>query len=215
MTPELRKKIKNSGVIAVLIIDDANHAVPLATSLLAGGITAMELTLRTPAALDSLKAIIREVPGMLAGIGTILNPSQVDAAADAGAAFGVAPGCNPRIIAHAQKRGLPFGPGIATPTDIEIALENGCTLLKYFPAETLGGLKHLKNMAAPYQHLGVEYIPLGGISAANAESYLKDPLIAAIGGSWLAPREAIKNAEWALIEKNAREAVEQVRKARG
>jgi 2-dehydro-3-deoxyphosphogluconate aldolase/(4S)-4-hydroxy-2-oxoglutarate aldolase len=214
MTPEIRQKIKEAGVIAVLIIDDAQQAVPLAKSLLAGGITAMELTLRTPAALDALKAIVREVPQMLAGIGTILTTSQVDAAADAGAAFGVAPGCNPRIIAHAQKRGLPFGPGIATPSDIEIALENGCTLLKYFPAETLGGLKHLKNMAAPYQHLKVEYIPLGGVSTANAETYLKDPLIAAIGGSWLAPREAIKNGDWALIEKNAREAAELARKSR-
>jgi 2-dehydro-3-deoxyphosphogluconate aldolase/(4S)-4-hydroxy-2-oxoglutarate aldolase len=155
------------------------------------------------------------VPEVLAGVGTILTPSQVDEVKAAGAAFGVAPGCNPRILAHAKQVGLPFGPGIATPTDIEVALENDCTLLKYFPAETLGGLKHLKNMAAPYLHRGVGFIPLGGINEANAGSYLSDPLITAIGGSWLAPKDVIKAKDWAKLTDNAQKATALVRLARG
>jgi 2-dehydro-3-deoxyphosphogluconate aldolase/(4S)-4-hydroxy-2-oxoglutarate aldolase len=163
----------------------------------------MELTLRTPAALDALRAIRRDVPKMTAGIGTILTVDQLQATREAGAAFGVSPGCNPRLLAAAREAGFSFAPGIATPTDIEIAIEHGCRLLKFFPAEQLGGLPYLRAMAAPYAHLGLRYIPLGGLTASNAGSYLNDPLIAAIGGSWIAPREAIKANDWAAITSNA------------
>lgn len=202
----LADKMSAAGVVAVLIIDDANDAVPLARALLAGGIEVMELTLRTPAALDALRAIRREVPEMTAGIGTILTIDQLQAARQAGAAFGVSPGCNPRLLAAAREAGFSFGPGVATPSDIESALEHGCRLLKFFPAEQLGGLPYLRAMAAPYAHLGLRYIPLGGLTAANAAAYLQDPLIAAIGGSWIAPREAIKACDWPAIESNARAA---------
>lgn len=199
----LAEKISASGVVAVLVVDDVKDAVPLARALLEGGVDVMELTLRTPAALDALKVIRREVPEMLAGIGTILSPEQLRAAREAGAAFGVAPGCNPRVLAAAREEGFPFAPGIATPTDIEMALEHGCRLLKFFPAEQLGGLSHLRAMAAPYAHLGVRYLPLGGLTAANAAAYLQDPLIAAIGGSWIAPRDLIKSGDWPKITANA------------
>lgn len=202
----LADKVAAAGVVAVLIIDDANDAVPLARALWAGGIEVMELTLRTPAALDALRAIRREVPEMTAGIGTILTIDQLQAARQAGAAFGVSPGCNPRLLAAAREAGFSFGPGVATPSDIESALEHGCRLLKFFPAEQLGGLPYLRAMAAPYAHLGLRYIPLGGLTAANAAAYLQDPLIAAIGGSWIAPREAIKACDWPAIESNARAA---------
>lgn len=202
----LADKMSAAGVVAVLIIDDANDAVPLARALWAGGIEVMELTLRTPAALDALRAIRREVPEMTAGIGTILTIDQLQAARQAGAAFGVSPGCNPRLLAAAREAGFSFGPGVATPSDIESALEHGCRLLKFFPAEQLGGLPYLRAMAAPYAHLGLRYIPLGGLTAANAAAYLQDPLIAAIGGSWIAPREAIKACDWPAIESNARAA---------
>jgi 2-dehydro-3-deoxyphosphogluconate aldolase/(4S)-4-hydroxy-2-oxoglutarate aldolase len=202
----LADKVSAAGVVAVLIVDDANDAVPLARALLSGGVDVMELTLRTPAAIDALRAIRREVPEMTAGIGTILNVDQLQAAREAGAAFGVSPGCNPRLLAAAREAGFSFAPGIATPTDIEIAIEHGCRLLKFFPAEQLGGLTYLRAMAAPYAHLGLRYIPLGGLTAANAGSYLSDPLIAAIGGSWIAPREAIKARDWKTIETNARAA---------
>ena len=203
---DIQTRIKNASVIAVLMIDDVKDAVPVARALLAGGIDAMELTLRTDAALDALKAITSEVPEMLAGIGTILTSGQVEEVIDAGAAFGVAPGCNPKVVQHAKDKGLPFAPGIMTPTDIESAIELGCRTLKYFPAESSGGLKHLQNIAAPYLHLGVEFIPLGGLNAQNMATYLESPLIAALGGSWLAKKPAIKAGDWDAITANAREA---------
>jgi 2-dehydro-3-deoxyphosphogluconate aldolase / (4S)-4-hydroxy-2-oxoglutarate aldolase len=212
--PALADKIAEAGIVAVLVIDDAGDAVPLARTLLEGGVGVMELTLRTPAALDALRHIRREVPEMVAGIGTILNVDQLHAAHEAGAAFGVSPGCNPRLLSAAREVAFSFGPGIATPTDIEIAVEHGCRLLKFFPAEQLGGLSYLRAMAAPYAHLGLRYIPLGGLTEANAGTYLNDPLIAAIGGSWIAPREAIKSNEWELITSNAR-AAQGLAKARG
>ena len=202
----LADKIFAAGVVAVLVVDDAQNAVPLARALLAGGVDVMELTLRTPAALDALRAIRRDAPEMTAGIGTILTVDQLQAAREAGAAFGVSPGCNPRLLAAAREAGFSFGPGIATPSDIETALEHGAKLLKFFPAEQLGGLLYLRAMAAPYAHLGLRYIPLGGLTAANAGTYFNDPLIAAIGGSWIAPREAVKAREWQTIESNARAA---------
>lgn len=211
---DLHQQIKRSAVVAVLVIDDASNAVPLARALLRGGIDSMELTLRTDAALDSLRAIRDEVPEMLAGIGTILTIEQVDEVVAAGAAFGVAPGLNRRVVEYAQDKGLPFGPGIATPSDIEQGIELGCRTLKYFPAETLGGLPHLKNMAAPYQHLGLDFIPLGGLNANNMSKYLASPLISAIGGSWIAKRDVIAAQDWDTIEANARQARQNADKAR-
>ena len=210
----LHQKIKESAIIAVLVIDDAANAVPLARALLRGGIGAMELTLRTDAALDSLRAIRDEVPEMLAGIGTILTTDQVDEVVAAKAAFGVAPGLNRRVVEHAQDKGLPFGPGIVTPSDIEQGIELGCRTLKYFPAETAGGLKHLKNMAVPYQHIGIDFIPLGGLNANNMSDYLASPLISAIGGSWIASRALIAAQNWDQIEANARQARENANAAR-
>jgi 2-dehydro-3-deoxyphosphogluconate aldolase/(4S)-4-hydroxy-2-oxoglutarate aldolase len=202
----LADKISAARVVAVLIVDDANDAVPLARSLLSGGVNVMELTLRTSAGLDALRAIRRDVPQMTAGIGTILSVDQLHAAREAGAAFGVSPGCNPRVLAAAREVGFSFAPGVATPTDIEVAIEHGCRLLKFFPAEQLGGLPHLRAMAAPYMHLGLRYIPLGGITAKNAWEYGQEPLVVAVGGSWIAPREVIKSNAWNAIESSARAA---------
>ena len=211
---ELQKKVEASGVVAVLVIDEVKHAVPVARALLAGGISAMELTLRTPAAIDATRAIRDEVPEMLAGVGTVIRPDQIADVARAGAAFAVAPGFNRRVMEAAIAAGMPFAPGIATPTDIESALELGCRLLKYFPAEPFGGMNTLKSMAAPYQHLGLKYIPLGGLSLKNMASYLESSLIAGLGGSWLAPRDLIKAENWAAIEANARAASQVVKEIR-
>ncbi len=200
------ERIRSAGVIAVLIIDDADHAVPLARALLAGGVDAIELTLRTPAALEALRAIREAVPEVLAGIGTVLTPGQVDEIVDAGASFGVSPGVNRRVIERAQDRGLPFAPGIVTPSDIEAALELGCRDLKFFPAEPSGGLKMLASIKAPYAHLGVRYIPLGGLNTRNMASYLSDPDVVALGGSWLAKPAVIRQADWETITATAREA---------
>jgi len=190
-------------VIAVLVIDTVKRAVPLAECLLENGVHAMELTLRTPAALDALTAIRKSVPYMLTGVGTILTPEQVRAVKVAGAAFGVSPGMNRRVLEEAANSDLPFAPGIATPSDIEASLEYGCRILKFFPAEASGGLPYLKSMAAPYAHLGLGYIPLGGINEANLGAWLEEPLIHAVGGSWIAPREMIRNQQWEAIGKRA------------
>ncbi|MDQ8201709.1 bifunctional 4-hydroxy-2-oxoglutarate aldolase/2-dehydro-3-deoxy-phosphogluconate aldolase [Pelagicoccus sp. SDUM812003] len=215
MIPDsLKTTVSDSGIVAVLVIDHAANAVPLAKALLAGGVNVMELTLRTDAAIDSLKAIKAEVPEMIAGIGTVLTPGQVKEANDAGAAFAVAPGFNPRVVGAAKEAGLPFAPGICTPSDIEGALEFGCNVLKFFPAGSTGGLGHLKNIAAPYQHLGLSYIPLGGVNADNLGSYMGSPLVAAVGGSWLAKRDVIAAQDWATITANAKEAREIIQKAR-
>ena len=206
LPPELFQRIERCGVIAVLVIDDAQHAVPLARALIAGGIDAMELTLRTPAALEALRRVRAEVPEMLAGIGTVLTPEQVGEVAKLKGAFAVAPGTNPRVIQAAREQGLPFMPGVATPSDVEAAIEAGCRDLKFFPAESCGGLAYLKNMAAPYVHLGVRFVPLGGLTAKNLKDYLADPLTLAVGGSWLAPRALIQAQDWDKIRANAAEA---------
>ena len=143
---KVAQKLTSKGLVAVLIIDNVTDAVPLAKSLIDGGIDAMELTLRTEAALPSLEAIRDKVPEMLAGIGTILKPEQVTQAKNAGASFGVSPGSNRATIEAAEDAGLPFAPGIMTPSDIETALDYNCEILKFFPAGSSGGIKHLKNI---------------------------------------------------------------------
>lgn len=210
----LLDKIREHPVIAVLVIDDAEHALPVAEALLAGGVRIMELTMRTDAALPALQRICRDLPEMVAGTGTVLTPDMVKQVAEAGAAFAVAPGFNPRVVKAAMAEGLSFAPGIVTASDIEGAAELGCRLLKFFPAEPSGGLPYLKSMAAPYTHLGIRYVPLGGLNAKNAGDYLTSPLVAGIGGSWLAKRDAIAAKDWKQIEANARGAVELVEAVR-
>lgn len=212
--PALADKLFSGGVVAVLVIDDEADAIPLATALLDGGIRAMELTLRTPAGLKALSIIADSLPDMLAGAGTVLTIDQLHAVQSAGAAFAVAPGMNPRIVGEAARLGISFAPGVCTPSDIEQALEFNCRYLKFFPCEPCGGLSYLKNMAAPYAHLGLKYIPLGGISAKNMAEYLKDPWIAALGGSWIAPRDLIQAKDWKGITARAAEASEIARSVR-
>ena len=203
---EIENLISKAKIIAVLTVDNPNHAVPLARALLAGGIKAMELTLRTPQAMECLIRIVNEVPEMLAGVGTVIRPDQVREAKANGAAFAVSPGTSRRVLEAAKEVGLFFAPGIATPSDIEAALEYDCRLMKYFPAETSGGLPHLRGMAAPYSYLAVKFIPLGGINENNLKTYLSDPLIPVVGGSWIAKPEEIKNADWETIRIRAQTA---------
>ncbi|MCX6960752.1 MAG: bifunctional 4-hydroxy-2-oxoglutarate aldolase/2-dehydro-3-deoxy-phosphogluconate aldolase [Verrucomicrobia bacterium] len=212
---DIQSHLKGTGVFAVLVIDDAADAVPLARALLDGGVDCIELTLRTDAAMESLRRIRAEVPEMLVGAGTVLTPKQVNEVKEAGSAFGVAPGMNPRVVAEARRVGLPFAPGVCTPTDIELAIEQGCQLLKLFPSEPSGGLAYLRSIAAPFLHLGIQIIPLGGVSAANAEAYLREPLVLALGGSWLAPHELIQRKDWNSITANAREVSAIVKRVRG
>jgi len=190
----------------VLVIENTGDAVPVARSLLEGGVGAMELTLRTPAALEALKRIRADVPQMLAGVGTILRTDQVKAVAAAGAELGVAPGYNPRVVDAAKAAGLPFAPGVATASELEWALEQGCRILKFFPAEPSGGISYLKSMNGPYGYLDMQYVPLGGVNQDNLRAWLEQSFVMAVGGSWIADRKLIAAQDWDEITRRAGQA---------
>jgi len=200
---ELLSRLEKSRVVAGFSVDDAADAVPIAEALLAGGIDAIELTLRTDAGIEAVRRISEQVPGILLGVGTILRPDQVTAVKQAGAAFGVSPGLNVRVVQAARVHDLPFAPGICTPTDLEAAIEQECRVVKFFPAEASGGLSFLKSMAAPYRHLGIKYFPLGGINADNMIDYLREDIICAIGGSWIVKNDLVKAKDWDGIRDRA------------
>lgn len=203
----LTDRLKKARIVAVLAVNDPVGAVDLAKALCDGGVTALEMTLRTQRAFECVSAIAGAGLPLTLGVGTILTPEQAREAKSRGADFGVSPGCNVRVIDAAAEAGLPFAPGIMTPSEIEQALEHGCKLMKFFPAESSGGMKHLQSMAAPYKHLGISFIPLGGLKLSNMKSYTDSPLVTAIGGSWIAPTSLIDAKDWAQIRKNAEEAV--------
>jgi 2-dehydro-3-deoxyphosphogluconate aldolase/(4S)-4-hydroxy-2-oxoglutarate aldolase len=198
-------RLEAGGVVAGFSVDQVKHAVPITRALLAGGIDAIELTLRTPAAMDALRAICEGVPEMLVGVGTILTPETVVQVKEAGADFGVAPGMNPRVVRAAQDAGLPFAPGISTPSELEAAIELGCRFVKFFPAEAAGGVPYLRSMAAPYKHLGIQYFPLGGLHAENMVDYLKEDHVPTIGGSWIVKKDLVENEDWAGLTARAAE----------
>ena len=209
MSKEVQNEIAREGIIAVLEIESEKNAVPLARALLEGGITVIELALRTKASIPSISLIAKEVPQMYIGIGTIIEPGQVATVKkENGVRFGVSPGINPEIVREALAADLPFAPGIATPSEIEQAISLGCHVVKFFPAEGMGGLNYLKSINGPYNHLGIKYIPLGGVTAENLASYARFDSILAIGGSWIASKDMINSQNWAEITKRAREAKE-------
>lgn len=202
------QRLEGERIVAGFSIEQVEHAVPLARALLTGGIGAIELTLRTPEALDAVREICSNVPEMLVGVGTILTPETAKKVKATGADFGVAPGMNPRVIRAAQEVGLPFAPGICTPSDLEAAIELGCRFVKFFPAEASGGIGFLRSMAAPYKHLNIRYFPLGGLSAENMEAYLAEDHVPAIGGSWIVTPDLVQNEDWAGITARAKSIVE-------
>ena len=201
------QEILTQRIVPVAVIERVADAVPIARALLAGGLSTLELTLRTPAALDCIRAIRSEVPEMKVGAGTVINTAQVREVSEAGAFFAVSPGLNPRVVSTAKIRRLPFYPGVMTPSDVEHGLELGCTLLKLFPASVAGGLEMVKALAGPYGHTGLKLIPLGGVTAQNMKDYLAHPLVAAVGGSWLVDKKLVAAQDWAGITKLAQEAV--------
>lgn len=190
-------------VVPVLVIDDLAHARPLAEALLAGGLPALEVTLRTPVALDAIRAMA-EVPGGVVGAGTLLTPADVKAAKAAGATFGVSPGATDRIIAACEDEGLPLLPGAATASEIMVLLEKGFTVQKLFPAEQVGGAAYLKSIGSPIPQ--VKFCPTGGISLKIAPDYLGLKNILCVGGSWVAPKETMAKGDWAAITRLASEA---------
>ncbi|MGI9255970.1 MAG: bifunctional 4-hydroxy-2-oxoglutarate aldolase/2-dehydro-3-deoxy-phosphogluconate aldolase [Salinispira sp.] len=203
---ELQNTLKRKKIIAVLVIERSEHALRTASALARGGVDIIELTLRTPAAFESIQRIRASVPEVLVGAGTVLSPDDCARAVHAGASFLVAPGFNPNVVKAAAEHGVPFAPGIATPSELEKAYALGCKILKLFPAQALGGLPWLKSMNGPYKHLELQYIPLGGLSAENLKDWLAYPPVIAVGGSWLAPHELIIHEQWDQIEQRARKA---------
>ena len=204
---ELLSHLEKRGVVAGFSVEKIEHAVPLAKALLAGGIDVIELTLRTPIGLDAVKLIANEVPEMVVGVGTILTPETAVAVKKAGAHFGVAPGMNPRVVKAAREAGLPFVPGICTPSDLEAAIELGCRFVKFFPAEAAGGVTYLKSMAAPYNHLGIRYFPLGGVNSENMLDYLAEDNVPTVGGTWIVAKNLVQNEDWAGITAAAQKVV--------
>ena len=194
-------------VIPVIVLEDANNAVPLAEALLAGGLNIIEVTFRTEAAAESIERITKAFPEMQIGAGTVVTPEQAKRAIDAGSKFGLAPGTDPETIAYFKAQGVPFIPGIMTPSDIQAAIKAGCTSLKFFPAGAAGGPELLKAMAAPYVNLGVQFCPTGGVSIDNMNDYLSMPEVFAIGGSWLATKRQIQAKDWATITQQVKEAL--------
>lgn len=199
-------------VVPVLVVAEAGRAADLARALVAGGLPALEVTLRTPAALDAIRAMA-EVPGGVVGAGTLLTPADVRAAKAAGARFGVSPGASDRLIAACEDEGLPLLPGAATATEVMALLERGFTVQKFFPAETAGGAAALKALGAPIPLVG--FCPTGGIGPANVAAYLANRNVLCVGGSWVAPAEAVAAGDWPRIEKLARAAAALPRAARG
>ena len=210
---EVLKKIQEIGIVPVVVLDDAKDALPLGKALMDGGLPCAEVTFRTDAAEESIRILAENYPDMLVGAGTVLTTEQVDRAVAAGAKFIVSPGLNPRIVKYCCEKGILITPGCSNPSDVEIALENGLEVVKFFPAEQAGGLPMIKAMAAPY--VGVKFMPTGGINAKNVREYLAFNRIIACGGSWMVKKDLIQAQDFDKIRELCAEAVEIVKESRG
>jgi 2-dehydro-3-deoxyphosphogluconate aldolase / (4S)-4-hydroxy-2-oxoglutarate aldolase len=195
--------MRTGAVIPVIVIDRLEDAVPLARALVAGGVRVLELTLRTPVALQAIEAMVQQVEGAIVGVGTITRSQDFDAALKAGARFGVSPGLTPALVAAAKDSALPLLPGVMTPSDVIAARAAGFTELKLFPAQQAGGIGMLRAMVGPFPD--VTFCPTGGIAAATAPDFLALPNVACVGGSWLTPPDAIAAGDWGRITALARE----------
>lgn len=202
---KILERISNVGIIPVIAIEDAAKAVPLAKALVAGGLPAAEVTFRTAAAEEAMRAIIKEVPDMLVGAGTVLTPEQADRALAAGAQFIVTPGFNPEMVKYVLSKGGLIMPGTATPGEMEQAMSLGLSAVKFFPAEQNGGVATLKAVAGPYKNL--KWMPTGGVSTKNMMDYLSFNQILACGGTWMVKKELIDAENWEEITRISREAV--------
>jgi 2-dehydro-3-deoxyphosphogluconate aldolase/(4S)-4-hydroxy-2-oxoglutarate aldolase len=205
-------RIGQISLMPVIVIEDAEAAVPLAEALIAGGLPLAEVTFRTAAAAKAIAAMAR-VPGLLLGAGTVMKPEQVDQAMDLGATFALAPNFNLKTAEHAQKKGLPFVPGVVTPTEMGMALDAGFSVQKFFPAEAAGGAPFLKAVSAPVR--GIRFVPTGSIDLARLPSYLQLPSVLAVGGSWMVAPKLIQEKKWSEITRIAAEAVAVVKQSRG
>ena len=206
-------QIGKTGIVPVVVLNNASDAEPLAEALINGGLPCAEVTFRTEAAEDSIKLMSKKFPEMFVGAGTVLTTEQVDRAIGAGAKFIVSPGFNPKVVEYCLKNNYPITPGIMTPTELEMALGFGLDVVKFFPAENAGGLKMIKAMSAPYTMM--KFMPTGGINATNVGDYLACDKILACGGSWMVKGDLVKEGNFAEIEKLTAEAAVIVKEIRG
>jgi 2-dehydro-3-deoxyphosphogluconate aldolase/(4S)-4-hydroxy-2-oxoglutarate aldolase len=202
---DVLKQIARVRLVPMIVLDKVEYAGPLADALVAGGLPVAEVTFRAAAAEESIRAMAQR-GDLLVGAGTVLTVDQADRAIDAGARFIVSPGTNPKVVDYCLERSVTVAPGVATPTDIELAMSLGVTTLKFFPAETMGGVKALKALSGPYRE--VRFIPTGGINQENLPRYLELPCVVACGGSWLAPRNLLAEGRFDAIRRLAQQAVE-------
>lgn len=199
------------GVIPILSVNTVEKGLKACRTLRDAGLPLAEITFRTDVAAETIRRVSETFPDFYIGAGTVLNVPDLRAAAEAGAKFGVAPGCNPEVLLEASRLKFDFFPGVTTPSDIDKACSMGARILKFFPAEACGGVTLLKALIAPYRHLGVRFIPTGGINRKNLVDYLDFPEVAAVAGSWIASCDKIKAGAWDEIAKNARQALETVK----
>lgn len=205
-------ELEKNGVLPVVILENSENATNVARALSEAGISCVEITFRTDAAEESIRNITKEYPEMLVGAGTILSIEQVKQAVEAGAKFVVSPGFNPKVVEYCLKEDIPIIPGVCTPTEIEMALRHGINVLKFFPAEAVGGIKYIKAISAPYSQ--VRFLPTGGINEVNLCDYLSFEKVVACGGSWMVKQELIKNSDYEEIKKITMLAVETVNSVR-
>lgn len=196
-TSGLLDALGSVGILPVVTLDEADRAPALVAALHRGGATAVEITLRTPAALDAIRRVVEEVPGAPVGAGTVTSIDALHAAVEAGAAFGVSPGFDPAVVDAARERGVPFLPGVATPTEVMQAVTHGVEVVKLFPAEVLGGPRLIAALSAVWPE--VQFVPTGGISTAELPAYLALSQVVAVGGSWMVPRAAVTVGDWDAI----------------
>ncbi len=210
---DMMQKLKQIGIIPVVVLDDEKDALPLAECLMEGGLPCAEVTFRTAAAEESIRRMAKAYPEMLVGAGTVLSCDQADRAIGAGARFIVSPGLNPRVTEHVLRQGVPMTPGVCTPTEIEAAMQFGLDVVKFFPAEASGGLKMIKALAAPY--VGLQFMPTGGINAENVRDYLRFDRVLACGGSWMVSGKLVRDQQFAEILDLVRQAAGIVKEIRG
>jgi 2-dehydro-3-deoxyphosphogluconate aldolase/(4S)-4-hydroxy-2-oxoglutarate aldolase len=204
MAVTIKEVMTTSPVMPVMVINQLDQAVPLAKALVDGGLKVLEITLRTPVALDAIRKIKAEVPGAIVGAGTIINTETLQQAIDAGAEFIVSPGVTDSVIDAAIASGVPILPGVITPSEVMKLLEKGITAMKFFPAEAAGGIPMLKSIGAPLPQ--VTFCPTGGVNPKNAPEYLALSNVACVGGSWMAPADLVNAGDWAEITRRAAEA---------
>lgn len=213
-TDDVFAAIHRFGVVPVVTVERVEQALPLADALIEGGLPITEVTFRTAAASEVIDCLVRERPQLFVGAGTVLSIENLRDAKKSGARFAVAPGLNPEVVVESGKIGLPIIPGVATASEIERGLTLGCRVLKLFPAALLGGPGLVGVLSGPFGHTGVKFMPSGGVSVENLAAYLAMPIVAAVGGTWIASKEAMAAGDWATIRARAREASQIVVNAR-